>query len=74
MRRRFSVLGATMLLVAAMMVASVPPVFAEDGGCQNGQDQALLNFYLKSDNDEQASKHNYKMLDCYFGVPPGEGQ
>ena len=73
MRRRVSVLGATMLLVAAMMVASAPPVFALEGGCQNGQDQAWLNAWFK-DNDEQTLKHLDKMIDCYLDQPPGEGQ
>jgi hypothetical protein len=72
MRRRLSVLGATVLLVAAMMVASAPPVFAEDGGCQNGQDQAWFNAWIK-DNDEQTLKHLEMMIDCYLDQPPGEG-
>jgi hypothetical protein len=74
MRRRVSVLGATMLLVAAMMVASAPPVFAVEGGCQNGQDQSWLNAWIKHDNDEQTLKHLDKMIDCYLDQPPGEGQ
>jgi hypothetical protein len=74
MRRRLSVLGATVLLVAAMMVASAPPVFAQYGGCQNGQDQAWLNAWIKHDNDEQELKHLGKMVDCYLDQPPGEGQ
>ena len=74
--RRLSVLGATVLLVAAMLVASAPPVFAEnlDAGCQNGQDQAWWNAWLKHDNEQQRLKHQDKMLDCYDDEPPGEGQ
>jgi hypothetical protein len=72
MRRRVSVLGATMLLVAAMMVASAPPVFALEGGCQNGQDQSWLNAWFKG-NDEQTLKHLEMMIDCYLDQPPGEG-
>ena len=37
MRRRLSVLGATILLVAAMLVASTPPLFAEDGVARRGR-------------------------------------
>jgi hypothetical protein len=49
MRRRLSLLGATMLLVAAMIVASAPPIFAKGGGCHN---------------DKQTSKHLEKLIDC----------
>jgi hypothetical protein len=70
-RRRLSVLGATVLLVATMLVASAPPVFAEnlDAGCQNGQDQAWWNAWLKHANEEQRVKHQDKNDE-----PPGEGQ
>jgi hypothetical protein len=74
MRRRLSVLGATMILVAAMMVASAPSVFAQDGGCQKGQDQAWINAWIKHDNDEQTVKHLDKLIDCTLDQPPGEGQ
>jgi hypothetical protein len=37
MRRRLSVLAATMMVVRA------PPVFAQYGGREKGQDQAFLN-------------------------------
>ena len=75
MRRRLSVLGTTMLPVAPIMVASAPPLFAQDqdGGCQNGQDQAFLSALTKTDNDEQEVDH-LKMVDCTVGQPPGEGQ
>jgi ABC-type sugar transport system substrate-binding protein len=74
-RRRLSVWATTVLLVAAMM-ASAPPVFAEnlDAGCQNGQDQDWWNAWLKHANEEQRLKHQDKMLDCYNDEPPGEGQ
>ena len=74
MRCRLSVLGATMLLVAAMLVASAPPVFALEGGCQNGQDQVWINTWSKDNKDEQGLKHLDKMIDCYLDQPPGEGQ
>ena len=74
MRRRLSVLGATMLLVAAMMVASAPPLFAQDGGCQKGQNQAFVNAWLKHENEEQTLKHLDKFVDCTVDQPPGEGQ
>ena len=74
MRRRLSVLGTTMLLVAAMMVASATAVFAQEEGCQNGQNQAFVNAWLKHDNEEQTLKHPDKLVDCEVGQPPGEGQ
>jgi hypothetical protein len=64
-RRRLPVLGATVLLVAALMVASSPPAFAEDGGCQRGQNQAFVNAWLKHENEEQTLKHLSKLVDCY---------
>jgi hypothetical protein len=63
-----------MLLVAAMMVAIAPPLFAQDGGCQNGQDQAWFNGWIKHDNDKQDAKHRDKYIDCVLDQPPGEGQ
>jgi high-affinity Fe2+/Pb2+ permease len=74
MRRRLSVLGTTMLLVAAMMVASATAVFAQEEGCENGQNQAFVNAWLKHDNGEQTLKHLDKLVDCEVGQPPGEGQ
>ena len=74
--RRLSVWVVTGFLVAAMMVASAPPVFAEnlDAGCEVGQDHAWLNTWLKHDNEEQYVKHLDKLADCYYDQPPGEGQ
>ncbi len=66
--------GGDGLLVAAMMAASAPPAFAEDGGCENGQNQAFVNAGLKLDNEEQAVKHLYKFVYCEIDQPPGEGQ
>jgi hypothetical protein len=64
MRRRLSVLlGAMVLLVAALMVAAVPPVFAQGEGCYYGQQHAFTNAFLR-DNDEQAVKHLGKIGDC----------
>jgi hypothetical protein len=63
-----------MLLVAAMMVASAPPIFAQDGGCQNGQTRAWDNAWIYHDNDKQDTKHMSKMIDCTLDQPPGEGQ
>jgi uncharacterized iron-regulated protein len=73
MRRRLSILGLTMLLVAAMMVASSQAVFAQEEGCQNGQDQAFINAWLKHDDEEQTLKHLDKLIDCIIDQPPGEG-
>jgi hypothetical protein len=65
MRRRLSVLGATMLLVAAMMVASAPPIFAkEGGGCHNRQEEDWIKALVKHDNDKQTSRHLEKLIDC----------
>ena len=64
MRRRLSLLGATMLLVAAMIVASAPPIFAKDGGCHNGKDETWIKALVKHDNDKQTSKHLEKLIDC----------
>jgi hypothetical protein len=63
-RRRLSVLGATMLLVAAMMVASAPPLFAKDGGCHNRQEEDWIKALVKHDNDKQTSRHLEKLIDC----------
>jgi hypothetical protein len=73
-RRRLSVLGATVLLVAALMAASALPAFAEDGGCEEGQNQSFVNAWLKQENDEQTLKHLSKFVDCQIDQPPGEGQ
>ena len=74
MWRRLSVLGTTMLLGAAMIVASATGAFAQEEGCQNGQNQAFVNAWLKHDNEEQTLKHLDKLVDCEAGQPPGEGQ
>jgi hypothetical protein len=74
MRRRLSVLGTTMLLDAAMIVTSATGVFAQEEGCQNGQNEAFVNAWLKHDNEEQTLKHLDKLVDCEAGQPPGEGQ
>jgi hypothetical protein len=63
-----------MVLVASMMVANAPSVFAQDGGCQSGQDQAWINAWIKHDNDKQTLKHLEKLIDCTLDQPPGEGQ
>jgi hypothetical protein len=73
-RRRLPVLGATVLLLAALMVASAPPAFAEDEGCENGQNQAFVNAWLKHENEEQTLKHLYMFVYCTIDQPPGEGQ
>lgn len=63
-----------MLLVAAMMVAGAQAVFAQDGGCQKGQDQAWSNAWIKHENEELTLKHIDKLIDCTIDQPPGEGQ
>jgi hypothetical protein len=74
MRRRLSVVGVTMFLVAAMMWTSSQAAFAQEEGCQNGQDQAWINAWLKHDDEEQTLKHLEKMIDCLIDQPPGEEQ
>ena len=74
MRRGLSVLGATALLLAATTTAGTSAAFAGDGGCREGQEQAFYNAWTKHDDEEQATKHLYKMIDCTIGQPPGEGQ
>jgi len=74
MRRRLSVLVATMLLTAAMMWANAPSVVTQEEGCENGQNQAFVNAWLKHDNEEQTLKHLDKLIDCIIDQPPGEGQ
>jgi hypothetical protein len=74
-RRRLPVLGATVLLGAALVVAtSSPPAFAEEVGCQVGQNRAFVNAWLKHDNEEQTLRNLFKFVNCQIGHPPGEGQ
>ena len=63
-----------MLLFVAMMVASAPAVVAQEEGCENGQNQAFINAWLKNDDEEQTLKHLDKLVDCIIDEPPGEGQ
>ena len=74
MRCRLSVLIATMVLLTAMMWASAPAVFAQEEGCENGQNQAFINAWLKNNNEEQTLKHLDMLIDCIIDQPPGEGQ
>jgi len=57
-----------------MMAASAPAVFAQEEGCENGQNQVFINAWLKNDNEEQTLKHLDKLVDCIIDEPPGEGQ
>jgi hypothetical protein len=84
MKKRIVMLVVVALVMAAMMLASVLPVFAAPSceGLQdyNGQHRAHGNaddkFLETGDSKykELSDKHYDKEVDCYDDVPPGEGQ
>ena len=70
MTRRIIAVLSVMALMAAMLVVTAAPAFAD---CDQGQSRATFNAFQRGDAD-LGFKHDDKWLDCATGSePPGEG-